>query len=120
MAPRSPQASKSSSLANPGVNNVNDYDAGLVAQFGFTGASRRSMILTRTKGVTGELSPRSLRRPILGLGPSSVQARSRRGLISSVRERPRPLRNVSSCQPASLAVVLKLLGPGTGCPAPQA
>ncbi|KAG2454241.1 hypothetical protein HYH02_001275 [Chlamydomonas schloesseri] len=35
------------------INNVNAYDAGVVAQFGLTGASRRATIMTRSEGVTG-------------------------------------------------------------------
>ncbi|KAG2425540.1 hypothetical protein HXX76_013584 [Chlamydomonas incerta] len=42
-----------SDLLNPGINNINIYDAGVVAQFGLTGASRRATIITRSEGVTG-------------------------------------------------------------------
>ncbi|KXZ43781.1 hypothetical protein GPECTOR_80g141 [Gonium pectorale] len=35
------------------VNNVNDFDAGYVAQFGFTGANRRASIITRLEGISG-------------------------------------------------------------------
>eukprot|EP00198_Chlamydomonas_reinhardtii_P011745 XP_001701082.1 predicted protein [Chlamydomonas reinhardtii] len=42
-----------SSLLSPGINNINIYDAGVVAQFGFTGANRRASIITRSEGVTG-------------------------------------------------------------------
>ncbi|KAG2447710.1 hypothetical protein HYH02_007170 [Chlamydomonas schloesseri] len=37
----------------PSINNVNIYDAGVVTQFGQTGANRRATIITRAEGVTG-------------------------------------------------------------------
>ncbi|KAG2444074.1 hypothetical protein HYH02_009017 [Chlamydomonas schloesseri] len=42
-----------SDLLPPPINDVNTYDAGVVTQFGFQGASRRAMIITRLEGVTG-------------------------------------------------------------------
>ncbi|KAG2451086.1 hypothetical protein HYH02_004354 [Chlamydomonas schloesseri] len=43
---------QSNLLPSP-VNNVNIYDAGVVTQFGLTGANRRAMVITRLEGVTG-------------------------------------------------------------------
>ncbi|KAG2489710.1 hypothetical protein HYH03_011817 [Edaphochlamys debaryana] len=37
----------------PSVDGTNAYDAGVVTQFGFTGAATRATVLTRTEGVTG-------------------------------------------------------------------